>query len=247
MVGDAGRMRVVVLGLVAVLGVSGSTSADVTTFFGEDLNPTGSGPILVAGSNSEAAQNSFLAQLVGVGTEDFESFSDGTPAPLALTFPGASGSITATLLGDGNIDVVPAGQTSGAGRFPTSGTRYWTTNSTLGDFDITFSESISAFGFFATDIGDFSGQITLQLINGTTQDLIVPGTINAPNASMLYLGLISDMPFTMVRFGNTSSVDRFGFDDMTIADEAQVIPAPAAAMLPMVGLPMIGWVKRRLV
>ena len=138
-----------------------------------------------------------------------------------------------------------AGQTSGAGRFPTSGTKYWTTNSTLGDFDITFSESISAFGFFATDIGDFSGQITLELVNGTTQDLIVPSTINAPNASMLYLGLISDMPFTMVRFGNTSSVDRFGFDDMTIADAAQVIPAPAAALLALLGFPMIAWVKRR--
>ena len=246
MVGDASGRRVVLLGLAVSLGFAGSATAGVTMFFGEDLNPTGSGPILVPGSNSEAAQNSFLAQLVGVGTEDFESFSDGTSAPLTLTFPGTSGSITATLMGDGHVDEVALGQTSGAGRFPTSGTKYWSTNSTLGDFDITFSESVSAFGFYGTDIGDFSGQITLQLVNGITQDLIVPSTINAPNASMLYLGLISDTPFTMVRFGNTSSVDRFGFDDMTIAGQAQVIPAPAAAMLAMIGLPMIAWVNRRL-
>ncbi len=236
---------VVVLCLGAGLCINGAARADLTTFFGEDLNPTGSGPLSVAGSNSESARNSFMAMLDGVRTEDFESFSDGTRAPLAMSFPGSTSTITATMLGDGKIDKVTAGNTSGAGRFPTSGTKYWTTNSTLGDFDISFSEEIAAFGFYATDIGDFNGQITLQLVNGVTQDITIPSTINAPNASLLYFGVISDMPFTMVTFGNTSTSDRFGFDDMTVADAGQVVPAPGAALLAMLGLPVIVWVKRR--
>ena len=149
------------------------------TFSGEDLNPIGSGRIPLAGSNSEAARNAFLASLVGVGTEDFESFANGTGAPLALSFTGSSGAITGTITGASAIDEVTTG-TSGAGRWPTSGNKYWTTNSSSSGFSISFSSPVSAFGFYATDVGDFNGQLSLALEG----DVPTPATL-----ALLGLGL----------------------------------------------------------
>lgn len=55
----------------------------------------------------------------------------------------------------------------------------------------------------------------------------------------------SDMPSTMVHFGITSNSDRFGFDDLTMADGVRIIPTPAAVVLAMMVLPMIAWTYRR--
>jgi hypothetical protein len=66
-----------------------SASAAYTTFFGRDNNPTPGSPATYP--NSVAAESNFKSNLVGVGTETFESFADGTVSPLGLTFPGAGG------------------------------------------------------------------------------------------------------------------------------------------------------------
>jgi hypothetical protein len=108
--------------------------------------------------NADGTQAAFLANLVGVGTETFEGFADGSDAPLAVTFPGAG---TATLLGSGFIDNVPSG-TNGVGRFPISGNQYWDSSFS---FSINFSAPVAAFGFYGVDIGDFSGHLTLTLAN----------------------------------------------------------------------------------
>lgn len=233
----------------AVAFIADPAHAVPVQYFGEDLNPTGSGRVAIPGSNSEAARNSFLSNLIGVGTETFESFSDGTGAPLALSFPGSSGSITATLQGEGSVDVITSG-TSGAGRWPTSGDNYWTTNSTEGNFYIEFSEAVAAFGFFGTDVGDFSGQIelTLDLAGGGTETLTIPSTIGASNASLIFFGLINDVAFTRVSFSTTSGEDVFGFDDMTIGDLEQIRPpvsVPEPGMLALFGAGLAGLAMAR--
>jgi hypothetical protein len=94
-------------------------------------------------------------------------------------------------------------------------------------FTIDFSNPVAAFGFSATDIGDFGGRLQLTLTDGSTQTVAVPHTVLGPGGSVLYFGIIDrDNPFTRVVFTNSNPVlDQFGFDDMTIADAQQVIPA----------------------
>lgn len=215
---------------------SSSASALNMTFFGEDLGLGESTP-LTSWPNATAARTSFLSNLVGVGTEDFEAPDQvaGQTAPLTLTFPGAG---TATLGGTGSIISVAPGTTNGVGRYPTSGTQLWQAGSASTEFNISFSTPIAAFGFNGIDIGDFGGQVTVTTTGGMTTTYNVGNTINGPGGSVLFWGLINTAdPFTSLSFGNTNpGVDFFGFDDMTIGTMEQVNPMPEPASLGLIGL-----------
>lgn len=222
----------------SIFTATAATAAPIV-YFGENQTPGG----VVSGDPATARAN-FLASLVGVSNENFESHAGG--APLNLNFTGSGGSITATLSGSGNIE-----SNTGAGRFNTSagGNRWWEVS---GDFVITFSEAISAFGFYGTDIGDFDGQITLGLAGGGSVDLTVANTINGNNGSLLFFGFIDPtQSYTSITFGNTNAgTDFFGFDDMVIGDREQVvIPVPeptSAALLAMALLGMGAATRRKL-
>jgi hypothetical protein len=224
--------KFVVLMVVVILLSPLTAFALNMTFFGEDLGPlTQSSPR----PNSDAARDSFLALLTGVGTEDFEGFPAGpsTPSTIDVDF-GVAG--VATLVGDSD-SYVRSG--TNAGRFPISGENYWRSSS--GNFTLNFSNEIAAFGFYGTDLGDFAGNISLNTSNGAVINYDIPHTINAPNASVVYWGVINtDNPFTSVSFQNTGSgVDRFGFDDFTIGSVEQVqpvIPEPGTVLLLSTGL-----------
>jgi hypothetical protein len=213
-----------IIGATALLALSMSAqSADI--YFGEDLNPG------VSSANSAAANASFLSQLSGVGTEDFESFAAGQNVPFNSNFTGAG---TATFSGSGQIEDSP-----GAGRFATSGSQFLETRN---GFQIDFTTAISAFGFFGTDIGDFNGQITLDFLSGGSTQYTVQNTIGANNGSLLYWGIIDVLnPFTRITFGNTNTNDVFGFDDMTIGTIAQVNPVPVPAALFMFAPALLGF------
>jgi len=233
-------LMVLTVMVVFSFGFIGISSADPVTFFGEDLGLGESTP-LSSWPNAAAAESAFLANLQGVGTEDFESFEDGTPAPLSLTFPGAG---TATLRGDGEINVVPSGQTNGVGRYAISGTHYWETGASF-NFVIEFSEPIAAFGFYAVDAGDFNGQLQLIASNGTTHVLNIPHTIGAPGGSVFYFGFYDlENTYTKIQFGNTGSeADWFGFDNMTIGSLQQVNPVvPVPSTLLLLGSGLLGMV-----
>lgn len=220
----------------ALLACAGVASAAPVIFFGENQNPGNA-----AVGDPVNARNAFLGGLTGVGNENFESFAAGTTAPINLSFPGSTGSIGATLTGDGDI-------TTGlsVGRFPTSGNAYWEVS---GDFVVTFSSPISAFGFYGTDIGDFDGQVTLQLQNtdGTTTDLTIPNTINGNNGSLLFYGFIDPSEtYSGITFGNTAAgSDFFGFDDMVIGDAEQVRLVPEPGVLSLLGIALLGLALHR--
>ncbi len=227
------------VGLTAI-GWAASAAATPTTFFGEDQNANGA---FVPGGNSQTARNQFLSHLTGVGNEDFESFASGAAPPLNLTFPGSTGSIAATITGDGGI---LTNSTGCCGRFATSGQAYYEVS---GRFVLDFSKPIAAFGFYATDVGDFNGQLTLTLSDGTTVNLTVPNTTNGNNGSLLFWGFIDPTEsYTKVTFGNTApGVDYFGFDDMVIGDQQQVhmVPEPAELLLFGAGLALLALQLRR--
>jgi hypothetical protein len=210
-----GKLAVIVL----VLALPFAAFGVPVTFFGEDLG-LGEGTPLSSWPNSTGAEMAFLAHLTGVGVEDFETFADGTIAPLAITFGGSG--VTATLEGNGEIDVVPVGSTNGVGRYATSGTHYWESSDV---FTISFSEPIAAFGFYGIDIGDFDGQVTLTLTDGSVVLLVIPHTVGGTGGSVIYFGLYdTENQYTAISFGNTApGTDFFGFDDMRVGTIFQIV------------------------
>ncbi len=207
--------------IAALLGPCLAAQAFEQTYWGEDAGNGDPNPVITSWPTADAASADFQNHLVGVGTENFEGFANGQSVPLNITFPGAG---TATLTGDGTI-VQDPGSVS-VGRFNTTpgGSKFLETSQ---NFTINFSAPVAAFGFYATDVGDFGGTLTLTLAGGTTKTVTVPSVPGTPpGGSVEFFGLIdTDDPFTQITFGDTQpGVDFFGFDDMTIGSIEQVNP-----------------------
>ena len=139
----------------------------------------------------------------------------------------------------GSLLICTSNGCGGAGRFATSGTHYLDTGN---NFTLTFSSPISAFGFYATDLGDINGDLTLLLTGGGTVSFTVP-TAGSFDGNQLFWGFIDPLQsYSGIQFGNTSSgSDFFGFDDMIIGDLGQVqIGVPEPGALAMLGMGLLG-------
>lgn len=210
---------------ISLSAIAKPAEAAYLTYFGQDLGQ-GESVRLSSTPNSNAARNNFFSNLVGVGTETFESKTTGASAPIAVAF----GSDTATITGAGNIRSVVSG-TNGVGRYPISGNKFYEVS---GPFTLTFNTAQAAFGFYGVDIGDFNGQVTLNFtkVGGGNQLFTVPNTATLGGGA-LYFGVIGTDPsdqFTSVSFGNTASgTDFFAFDDFSIGRQEQIrrpVPVP---------------------
>lgn len=236
------------LGLCVLLsGLSTMAQASPVTFLGVDVG-LGETTRLASHPKADAARDAFRANLLpGTAVETFESmpasvppvFSDQT---LSLGFAGMS----AVLQGRGLVMNSPAPSTVNpvngipSGVYPISGLQAWLSSD---DFEVRFGVPQVAFGFYGVDIGDFDGQLVLDLVHedgSATQVLASSGVRNA-GGSVQYFGVLSlDRPFTAVRFGNTAPVgyDGFVFDDLTIGTRAQLAQVPEPGTLAL-ALPML--------
>lgn len=245
-------MKAFVLAAIAGAALVSSVNAADVQFFGEDFNPTGVGTGGMP--NSVNARNNFSGQLVGVGSENFESYSVGTtvPPPLAINFVGAG---TATLNAVSSVITISNDPRSAAGRWATSGSKFVETDAG-GDFNITFNNpgGVAAFGFYGTDLGDFENQLVLRFTrnDNSTYNVVVPhsqGSGGSTNGRGIFFGFIADPNnvFKKVEFLNSgANVDVFGFDDMMVGSLQQVLPLPTAAWMGLAGLAGMGLIRRRM-
>lgn len=221
----------VVLAMTAALGMGTAQAAN--TYFGEDMNNSAD-VALATTPLSNTASGSFLANLTGVGTQTFEGFAAGTQGPLALAFPGSSGDLTATLSGgSGQVSTVAAGTTNGAGRYsvPSAGsTNFWEVAAGFGgDFTVSFSEDVGAFGFYGIDIGDLGGDLTIQLLDasGAVVGGQAVGNSTGNDGSVLFFGYVAASTtevFRSIRFlTNGGAGDFFAFDNFTVGAYCQIV------------------------
>jgi choice-of-anchor C domain-containing protein len=194
------------------------------TFFGEDISNLGDSSRLSATPNADSARDDFLSKLVGVETEDFESFAHGE-RPSSLTF----GTDTADFLGNPYVINIANGTYNGT--FPTSGDKLLLQQPGAGPFEIEFSYPQAAFGFYATDVGDAGSKLVVELYHsdGEITEIYAPQELTVtPTGSALYFGVIDvENPLTKVKLTNDNdSAEGFGFDDMTIGRLEQVSIPP---------------------
>lgn len=223
------RLTLTTLFSLALALASTPMHATPVTFFGEDINKAGD-PLTATPTKSNAAHNAFFSNLQGTQTQTFESYSAGTQLPLTISF-GSAGNATLTDPTGGSA--IESGN-DGYGRFPISGSNYLETGAGSG-FTLTFSAPIAAFGFYATDVGDYGGSLSLALGGAHPQTVNVGNTVGSggnTSGSALYFGFYDTTnPFTSIMFNNTGSggIDVFGFDDFTIGSVSQVVPVPVTA------------------
>lgn len=195
-------------------------AGDNTGFSVSDMPPRG-------WPNCTKWRGKFVGNLRNFGTESFESFNHldvFSPTPRAINF---GGYVNATMYG--NVGVMDWNEhfhprRPSDGRFPTTGDKYIAT-SDLSGFQITFEESIAAFGMFVIDIGDFGGDLSITLV----YDSGAPYTIDLPEFSTLYNSNIAwfgvfdiSRNVVAVRMSKTSIADAFAFDDMIVAKRSDV-------------------------
>jgi len=221
--------------------------ASPVTFLGVDVG-LGETTRLASHPKADAARDAFVSYLLpGTAVETFETTPPTVPPvfsdrSIALGFAG----MDAVLQGRGLVMDSAAPSTDNpvngipSGVYPISGQRAWLSSD---DFVVSFGLPQVAFGFYGVDIGDFDGQLVLDLVHedGSITQLQASSGVRTAGGSVQYFGVLSlDRPFTAVRFGNTAPVgyDGFVFDDLTIGTRAQLAQVPEPGTL-VLALPML--------
>jgi PEP-CTERM motif len=264
------RIRTVAV-LAAIVGSATSSWGAPTPVYGTNQTPgfaVGGEPLTTRGGFE-----GMLDPAKGIQREDFSSIAARGYQTLAL------GSLGATLVNDyafnppsdraeGNVrsgsQVEGRFNTTGAEGAPASG-RWWETKYS---FSLTFTNAISAFGFYGTDFGDFDGTFELELVRAAGGTVKVPfakpmvGTItesgvttNTTNGWLQFFAFwdptdtYTEVRFNIAQVGNNiDNWDVLGFDDFVVG---QLLPGgggvdmPEPGSLALVGAALLGLAASR--
>jgi hypothetical protein len=202
----------------------------------------GNGSPLAQFNNAAAVQQDFLNATssagLNYGINDLESFPTGSGS-INLDF-GAAGVLT---LNGGDISDSPV-----AGRFATSGQKFWSTSP--GTISLGFSQPVLGFGFYGIDFGDSYGYIeaTINYVDGslaTSHDISSPWMMI--DGSVLFWGILSDVGIDSITFISTNQNDNdwFALDDIILTG-ANIPPSgiPEPGALALLGIGLLGGLLR---
>ena len=192
----------------------------VIIFFGEEL-----GPLENVTGAPLTQRNAFAANInPSLQPYDFSEYGVGA-ALVSMTLGSITAAFSYSVGGTGTVVSGPA-----LGRFATSEDNYWQQRS-LVTVTINFSSPVSFFGFYGTDIGDFSGSLqveTTDAVSAAVATYTVANTTSPDGAisgSLLFWG-IQDTGRTYSRIRlicGGSSIDFFGFDDIWFGGRALLL------------------------
>jgi len=253
------------------LAVSHASAAPVV-YIGFDANDQAANGTIPVGSAFSTVRTVFESTLniASTGRETFGA--NASAAALSLPVLGGAATITQTNLFVPSTDPFdPPGTMVDVGlrgqvRNTPSGGRFNTTRDGLGNqtagafwetdgiFTLNLTNNFQAFGFDATDFGDFGSVLTMSLFNGTQQGAVLsyqrPAGINPPSGSVLFYGFSSETEFNRIVFSITqqtpSNIGRYdvvGFDQFTVGRLLSAPPSgnvPEPGSLALVGLALAG-------
>jgi hypothetical protein len=252
------------------------TSAAPTTYIGYDLNDQIANGSIPLGSAFTTARASFELTLDSAGIQR-ETFGANAVVPGAsLSVFGGTSTITQqrlivppTFPEDPPLDFGLRGSvknTPAGGRFNTTGFgpgnqqpagAFWESD---GVFSLNLGSRYQAFGFDATDFGDFDGTVSMTMFNGSQQGMALTlqrpaGT--APNSgSVLFYGFTSEVEFDRIVFSISqprpefvNTYDAVGFDQFTVgrlrSGETGNVPEPGTLALVALALAGVGFSRSR--
>jgi hypothetical protein len=228
------------LATLALSGV-GAASAALAIFTGSDPGAGVAGPF----PNSAAAQTAFLLAAAGQGstsTIDFESLAPGYAANF-LAATGVSVSLTGANYGPGFSGISDSTIGNVWGFNTTSGGSNWL-GFLEGSATFNFDDPIAAFGFYLTGVQQslFGTMIGVTFNNGTTQQLLVPGTANGGAAFFGFVNSGASISSLQIyEFG----IDAWGIDDVLFTRAN--VPEPSSLLLAsLAGLSLLTQSRRRL-
>jgi hypothetical protein len=247
-IGSKATVRVgLVLGALAFSALH--LSASPTTYTGEDIGVTGSGPL----TNSNAAYTSFYSAASGIGNVsliNFESaplgsFSSLTVAP-GVTLTGSDYySHQQSILDATDYPIAPS--LDGTNTTP-GGKNFVEVNG--GTITFTFADPINSFGAYLTGVQNFTQQDAITFSDGSTQviDVLEAGTSG-------YTGAVDFVGFTdsgasissITIFAGDTYFDAIGVDDVSYGVPVSATPEPGSAVLLLTGCLALGllvWQRR---
>ena len=199
---------------IAAAGGGGGGPQPLHWFEAEDLTPS---ETVTTGPSDEQAL--FLAELTVSGVEDYESFTDGED----LTFGTSTvNGVTVTYNSSATVFGTPV-----AGRFNTTsgGANWLQVGGSLTFLSLTFDVPIAAWGAYLTDVGDFTGQVSMVLYKsgGGTVTHDITHTVAGPSGGLMFVGFVDGIDeYDQIDFVSTSVLEVIGIDDMRVATQAHL-------------------------